>query len=338
MDFDAKGICPDGNVTNTNNELACDCGEKFSLNTTTNTCDLIPICGVGGKARAECDSKNALCITQENTVGNHTCECPVGKMKNDTDSTNWKCIDVCDFEGPKGSRKSLCSKIHATCDPTKLLDGIDKTLNESEFCNCNPGYVWKDDAKNQCVIGVFTAQFSLRIKNIFRDNFDVNLENSTDHVDVDHNFFIDSNGYANELVTKYKKNSELRYESYQQMRNNSLNNFLIKELTPVLRYHYYVENEEQVAIKECELNDDYYDCTVAVYLTKYFGEFDENANLSENLGEICINTSASSDDCFFFKYPSQKIIKDFESSDSDLFSIVVNEKALAESSFEKYKV
>ncbi len=111
MDFVAKEVCPDGNVTNTpNNELACDCGVNFLLNTTANTCDLKPICGVGGDSRAKCGSKNALCVTQENKVGSFNCECPIGKMKNDTDSTNWKYIHVCDFEGPEGAENHFVQK------------------------------------------------------------------------------------------------------------------------------------------------------------------------------------------------------------------------------------
>jgi hypothetical protein len=116
---------------------------------------------------------------------------------------------------------------------------------------------------------MFTAQFSLRIKKRFRKNLVFNSENSTGSVDS--NFCFDSNVYANELVTKYVENSKLQHESYQQMRKNSLNNILIKELTPVLKYFNCVENEDQVAFKECQLNDGYYDCTVAVYLTEYFG-------------------------------------------------------------------
>ncbi len=333
MEFKAPEICPDGKVTNTtNNELACDCGDHFLLNTTTKTCYLKPICGVGGDARAECDSKNALCITQAKPVGNYSCECPVGKMMNDSHSVQWECIDVCDFK----SRKSLCAEIRATCNPIKLLNQNNETLNEKDFCDCNRGYVWSKVGKNECVIGMFTAQFSLSIKNsTFREELDLNFESSPGS--VDDNFYLDSKGYANELVSKNEENSKLQNEFYQQTKNDSLYDFLIKELTSILEVYKYVEGPDQIAIKDCQLNDNYYDCKVVVYLAEYFGDLGANANLSQQLGQICIKTSDSSNDCFFLRKYSKKFTKEFI-SDFQNFSLIVNKKELAQSSFEKYEV
>ncbi len=337
MDFDAKEVCPDGKLNTTSNVLACDCGDKFLLNPTTNTCYLIPICGVGGNARTECDSKNALCITQEDTVGSYICECPVGKMMNDSDLVHQQCIDVCDFK----SRKSLCSKIQATCNPTKLFNTTienNEILNVKEFCDCNPGYVWRKTSSNgsdECVIGMFTAQFSLSIKNTFKEELDFKFVSSPGSVDP--NFYLDSNGYANELVSKNEENIKLQNETYQQTRNYSLYDFLIEELKPILELYNYVKSPDQIAIKDCQLNNNYYDCKVVVYLAKYFGDLGTNANLSHQLGQICIDTSDSSNDCFFLRKSSGKFTKEFI-SDSQQFSLIVNKKELAESSFEKYKV
>jgi hypothetical protein len=256
-------------------------------------------------------------------------------MKKDSHPDHFKCIDVCDFEGPKGSRKSLCSKIHATCNPLKLLNENSETLNEKKFCDCNPGYVWRKDGSNECVIAMFAAQFSLSVKNTFREELDFNFESRPGSVDP--NFYLDSNGYANELVSKNEQNFKLQNEFYQQTRNNSLFDFLIKELKPILEFYDYVKSLDQIAIKDCQLNGNYYDCKVVVYLAKYFGDLGANANLSQQLEQICIETSDSSNDCFFLRKSSEKFTKELM-SDPQKFSLVVNKKELAECSFEKYKV
>jgi hypothetical protein len=322
-------------MNTSDNKLACDCGSAFKLNKNY-TCDLKPICGKGGTGRKDCDSKNALCVYNETKAELYECKCPPGKEFEDNNSTNSTCVDFCSF----GTRIADCKNKNAECNP--IYNSAEKDLKK--LCYCRNGFYWED---GKCVMGLYTVEFSLSIKNPFYDQSSEkpvvklakNLPKSilTKRItDLKKIFSADLNGYFDDLKSMNIENNKLIDEMEKKLESLRFKEKLVEIVKNIAIWTSFKDSNERIAVKECEISSNFYNCLYTIGLQKPLKDYG-NVSFNEQLQKLCIPLSEEPKNCFF---PKPEINTNFyDPSQSDIpYFLIIDEEKLKESTVKKYNV
>jgi hypothetical protein len=261
-----------------NDTLVCECPDQFELDNTTNTCKLKSICGEGGYCRADCQNRNALCVYADNNQG-YDCFCPRG-----LENLNNTCVDVCDYydQVSMSTRNNLCKEKRAKCNPFLIINGklSGDGLPLNDFCECGPGS--DGDLYNQsCMIKVFVAQFNIFIKNTgFEDNPTVE---GLDPTLINDDYYYDFEGFAGDVNSMVAENLQISNQTEQAFKGQQFIGILKDRLRLVLGMPSWLWSKFE--LKDCLLEDNYYNCLIAVYLSKELNPSD--GNISSKLSNLC---------------------------------------------------